>query len=62
MGEAGEGDKYPEQSFESAPTLPPLTYFILSYLIIGKNTLYGIDMTEVSECELIYQKYWFSSK
>ena len=23
----------------------------------GKNTLYGIDMTEVSECELIYQKY-----
>ena len=28
----------------------------------GKNTLYGIDMTEVSECELIYQKYWFSSK
>ena len=24
---------------------------------IGKNTLYGIDMTEVSECELIYQKY-----
>ena len=26
-------------------------------LISGKNTLYGIDMTEVSECELIYQKY-----
>ena len=24
---------------------------------MGKNTLYGIDMTEVSECELIYQKY-----
>ena len=28
----------------------------------GKNTLYGIDITEVSECKLIYQKYWFSSK
>ena len=25
--------------------------------VTGKNTLYGIDMTEVSECELIYQKY-----
>ena len=23
----------------------------------GKNTLYGIDITEVSECKLIYQKY-----
>ena len=23
----------------------------------GKNTLYGIGITEVSECKLIYQKY-----
>ena len=27
------------------------------YINSGKNTLYGIDITEVSECKLIYQKY-----
>ena len=27
----------------------------------GKITVYGIDNTDISECILIYQKYWFSS-
>ena len=29
---------------------------------LGKNTVYGIGITDASECILIYQKYWFSSK
>ena len=27
----------------------------------GKNTVYGIDNIDISECTLIYEKYWFSS-
>ena len=32
-----------------------------STMFRGKITVYGIDNTEVPECILIYQKYWFSS-
>ena len=41
------------------PVLQKLTHmlFCLEIHLVGKNTLYGIDITEVSECKLIYQKY-----
>ena len=51
-------DVIPEQP-ESLRFSIPLTKILRtqSGCYKGKNTLYGIDITEVSECKLIYQKY-----